>query len=123
VYTTVDFNDHSSGMTVKVSDKTVNHLLLSKMETFQPVISQMIPKYLFLRRHFTPELFGSLLLDRINLLTNDDPIGFHGCSPDGLTLVRRSNGDLSPGPSPALSILSARSAGRGESPQTGVYLL
>ena len=74
---TVDFDNQSCLVTVKVDDKTGNDLLPAKMDS-QLVRPQFLPKDIFSRRHIATEFFCALEFSFGDSLTRDDVFDGHG---------------------------------------------
>jgi hypothetical protein len=75
----IDFDNNASGVTVKVYNKTVNHLLPTKMKTIELLSPEMFPELLLLWREFLAKGLGERHLALIYRLSDYDIVGrWHG---------------------------------------------
>lgn len=74
---TVNFYNQGKGMTIKVNNISVNHLLSTKVKSFQFISPQLIPENLFSRRHAAPHFSCTLVQFSWNLLSNDNIFYWH----------------------------------------------
>jgi hypothetical protein len=80
----IHFHDQSCSVTVEINDEAVDDLLATKVPSTQLIAAKPLPEHAFLFGHLSSQLFGTLNLDELNTLSDNDVLGWGGTPPQPL---------------------------------------